>query len=548
MKIDTQWPQHFYLIAGRTSAQEEKGDISPQGMGAKAYNLREMANLGLPVPPALVIGTTYTANPDACLPLLATYGMPALEVAAGGIFGDERRPLLVSVRSGAPVSMPGMLETLLNVGLCDRTVSGLLRQTGNPRMVWDAYRRLVATFGSVVAGIPAAHFERLTEDVAQGRDERQLDFSEHRALVRSYLDCFLSCTGQDFPQEPQAQLHQAVLAVFRSWHQAKAQAYRKMHGLDDGMGTAVMIQQMVFGNAGLRSGAGVGFTRNPVTGVPGLWFDYLRNAQGEDVVGGRRRALGQEAGMPPECLTQLEEAARLLERHFQDMQDLEFTVEEGCLYLLQTRAGKRSGIARARIALDLQEEGVIDREAALAQTRDLTAGELSHTSLAVKDAPAMQVLARATPASAGVVSAEVVLDADSARRRAAAGAMVVLVRADAETDDIEGLQVAAGLLTCRGARTSHAAVVARQLGKVCLVGCETMQVDLALRELRFGNQVIAEGAYLTLDAEGGQVISGVAELVEEPDLQLLSRLQALRLGAEDAGEGCIRVAGWARVD
>lgn len=543
MRMDTRWPPHFYLIAG--CPQAKRNDASLQDMGAKAFNLREMANLGLPVPPALVIGTAYTASPEACLPLLAAHGMPALEAAAGAVFGDERQPLLVSVRSGAPVSMPGMLETLLNVGLCDKTVSGLLRQTGNPRMVWDAYRRLVATFGSVVAGIPAQHFERLTEEVAQGRDERQLDFSEHRTLVRSYLDFFLSSTGQDFPQDPQVQLHQSVLAVFRSWHQAKAQAYRKMHGLGEEMGTAVMIQRMVFGNAGLRSGAGVGFTRNPVTGAPGLWFDYLRNAQGEDVVGGRRRAPGQEAGMPAECLAQLEAAARLLERHFQDMQDLEFTVEEGCLYLLQTRAGKRSGIAAARIALDLQEEGVIDRALALSRTRDLTAGDLSHTRLAVKDASGLQVLARATSASAGVVSAEVVLDADTARRRAASGAMVVLVRTDAETDDIEGLQVAAGLLTSRGARTSHAAVVARQLGKVCLVGCESMQVDLSLRVLRFGDQVVAEGACLTLDAEGGQVIAGAAEWVEEPDLPLLSRLQGLRHGVEEDGAGCARVAGLA---
>jgi pyruvate,orthophosphate dikinase len=501
-------------------------------MGSKAFNLLRMTEIGLPVPPALVIGTHYTKSPDECMLPVFTVGLAALEEAAGLTIGDARKPLIVSVRSGAPVSMPGMLETLLNIGLCDQTMPGLLRQTGNPRLVWDAYRRLIASYGEVVDGLPGSLFEDEIERVTEGRDERLLDFRDLRELTRRFLSIYQRHAGHAFPQDVNEQLSGAIRAVFASWHAEKAQQYRQLKRIDPAMGTAVTVQCMVFGNSGGHAGAGVGFTRDPMTGERQLWVDFLANAQGEDVVSGRRNAHGHQvlASVAPDAWRQLEASAQALEHEFTDMQDFEFTVQDGALHMLQTRSGKRTPLAAARIALDLLDEGLIDTSVALKRTSGLQEedlGTLRLASLGGPDAPANS-LAQAIPACPGVASGEIALDGERALARAGDGARIILVRQDAQTSDIAALESAVGLLTQRGARTSHAAVVARQLGKVCLVGCERLRIDLTARTVRFGEMVLNEGDVITLDGNEGSIYPGAVAAVMVPDQALLERLRVLR--------------------
>jgi len=510
--------------------------LPPEAIGFKAHNLARMAALGLPVPPAFVIGTAWCAAPQAVTPALWAPALAALEDCTGLRFGDARRPLLLSVRSGAPVSMPGMMDTLLNIGLCDATLPGLVRLTGNPRLAWDAYRRLISTYGEVVLGIDAAAFEADLAEACGGRGECELDFIELRTLARRHLDTVEQRCGQPFPQDPRAQIAQAVQAVFASWSSDKARAFRRLKALDEPLGTAVTVQRMVFGNAGGLSGAGVGFTRHPMSGEPEPWVDFLFNAQGEDVVSGRRSAAGHQAlaDVAPAVWAELLDATLRLEQAFGDMQDFEFTVEEGRLYLLQTRSGKRTPQAAARIALDLFDAGCIDRDEVLRRTAGLDAAALSVARVVAGDGSALRPLAHAVSACCGVAIGEIALDEDRARMRHHAGANVLLLRQDAETSDIAALEIAAGLLTARGARTSHAAVVARQLGKVCLVGCDALQIDLARREVCLGERRLAEGSVLTLDGNEGTVFEGAAQTVQEAPVALLRRLAALRGAAEAA--------------
>ena len=521
-------PKHFHFIACGTAPRHRQQNAN--NLGSKAYHLLRMARMGLPVPPALVIGTHYTAFPDDSLLPLFEFGLPNLEKATGQTLGDRHQPLIVSVRSGAPVSMPGMMETLLNVGLCDETLPGLLRRVGNPRLVWDAYRRLVAGYAEVVDGQSVAPFEQALKEICAGRDERALDFSELRTLTRRYLALYLEQLGRPFPQSAKDQLSGAVRAVFASWHSEKACDYRRRNSIDEAMGTAVTVQAMVFGNAGHHSGAGVGFTRDPSTGAKALWVDFLTNAQGEDVVAGRRNAHGHEAleQIAPAAWQQLQDSAGALEREFADMQDFEFTVQDGILHLLQARAGKRTALATARIALDLHDEGLIDRLTALARTQTLSNKELGTYCLIGEGEKAEPALALASTACSGVVNGEIALDGERALQRQSAGAPVILVRQDAETRDFAALERAQGLLTQRGARTSHAAVVARQLGKVCLVGCDTLRIDLSTRQLSFGSRTLAEGDLITLDGNTGKVYAGALTPTLIPDQDLIDRLQALR--------------------
>jgi pyruvate,orthophosphate dikinase len=533
MNATHHWPKHFYLVASGQTPPHHKP--TRENMGSKAHNLLRMAAINLPVPPALVVGTHFTRAPEDCMLPLFSVGLPALESATDLVFGDPRQPLIVSVRSGAPVSMPGMMETLLNVGLCEATLPGLLRQTGNPRLAWDAYRRLIATYGEVVAGLPGALFEDEIRRTTQGRDERLLDFSELRDLSKRFLAIYQEHAGVPFPQEVRAQLSGAVHAVFASWHLPKATSYREMHGIDDAMGTAVTIQRMVFGNSGCHSGAGVGFTRDPTCGNNAIWVDFLANAQGEDVVAGQRNAHGHEvlAQTAPDAWNELQAIALRLEQEFQDMQDFEFTVEDGALYMLQTRAGQRTPLAAARIALDLLDEGLISPEQALERTHSLQDSDLSTQRLVAQDpdqpgnTPVMPV-AQALSACNGVVSGEIALDAQRVQERASAGVAVVLVRQDTQTSDIAALDAAVGLLTQRGARTSHAAVVARQMNKVCLVACSALQIDEAHRSVRLGEQVFAEGDVITLDGNDGLVYAGAVATVAVTDEDVLARLAALR--------------------
>jgi pyruvate,orthophosphate dikinase len=502
----------------------------PEAIGFKAHNLARMAALGLPVPPAFVIGTAWCQAAQAVTPELWAAALAALEQRTGLRFGDARRPLLLSVRSGAPVSMPGMMDTLLNIGLCDTTLPGLVRLTGNPRLAWDAYRRLISSYGEVVLGIESAAFDTDLAEVSGGRGERELDFIELRTMARRHLDTIERRCGKPFPQQPQVQLEQAVCSVFASWSSDKAHAYRRLQGLDEQIGTAVTVQRMVFGNAGGSSGAGVGFTRQPMNGEPEPWVDFLFNAQGEDVVSGRRSAAGHQAlaEVAPAVWAELLDATQRLEQAFGDMQDFEFTVEQGRLYLLQTRSGKRTPQAAARIALDFFDAGWIDRDEALRRTAGLDAAALSVARVVAGDGSALRPLAQAVSACTGVAIGEIALDEDRARARQNAGASVLLLRQDAETSDIAALDVAVGLLTARGARTSHAAVVARQLGKVCLVGCATLHIDLARREVRLGERRLAEGSVLTLDGNDGAVFEGATQTMAEAPSALLQRLAALR--------------------
>lgn len=501
----------------------------PAALGAKAWNLARMAALGLPVPPGFVIGTGWCAQGRAIDDHHWQPALETLEQACGLRLGDPRRPLLVSVRSGAPVSMPGMMETLLNIGLSAATLPGFIRLSGHPRLAWDAYRRLIAGYGEVVAGIDAAHFEADLDELRGQTDERELDFSVLRALAERHLDSYRREAGEAFPQDAHEQLRQAIAAVFASWNSDKARTYRTMHSIDHRIGTAVTVQRMVFGNAGGLSGAGVGFTRDPSSGEPQPWVDFLFNAQGEDVVSGRRSALGHEAlaAVAPMVWQALVEATRQLERTFGDMQDFEFTVQQGQLHLLQTRKGKRTPLAAARIALDLLDEGVIEAHTAAERTRGLDARALVQRRIGSEDGALIEPIAHAPSAASGVACGEIALDEARARARRKAGVRVILVRHDAETRDIAALDLADGLLTCRGARTSHAAVVARQLGKVCLVGCEALHIDEAARTVHFGGRVLPEGAVLTLDGNEGAIYAGATAIVETVPEALLARLDAL---------------------
>jgi pyruvate,orthophosphate dikinase len=490
-------------------------------LGAKAHGLARMAAVGLRVPEAVVITTGASSRllagrGDHVLGELLEQAAGALEAQTGRRLGSRRRPLLVSVRSGAPVSMPGMLETVLDVGLSDLTVRAVVAQTGNPRLAWDCFRRLVESFATVVHGCPLEPFEQAVQErLTEAAADRPLDLEARRLeeLTRSHLDRFRELTGAAFPDDPLVQLEQAVDAVLRSWEAPKAQTYRRETGVPDDLCTAVIVQRMVFGNAGGRSGSGVGFTRDPALGERGLYLDFLLDAQGEDIVSGRHRAHGAEqlAALAPELYEAIEHVCPLLEREFGDAQEFELTVEDGQLYLLQARTAKRTPWAALRIAVDQVAEGLISREAALARLDDLDIESIRRVR--VGSADDLAALCRAVPASVGL---------------AQEGLPPVLARPDTATADIAAMIVSAGILTAQGGRTSHAAVVARELGKPCLVGCSELAVDLEARTATLGSTTVAEGDVLTLDAESGLVFRGELELVEERPTAELKAIAAWR--------------------
>jgi pyruvate,orthophosphate dikinase len=503
-----------------------------KAMGFKAYNLARMAAAGLAVPPAFVLGTGYCQDmlgkDEPGLRELLEANMRRIEAGSGQVFGGARRPLLVSVRSGAGVSMPGMLETLLNVGLTDATLHGLLRMTGNPRLVWDSYRRLVQAFAVIVHGAPAAAFEAVLDTClkhAGAARTRELDARRLTALTRDYLHLHHKLTGEAFPQDPLTQLEMAVRAVFRSWTSRRAIEYRRLHHLDDAAGTAVTVQRMVFGNAGGRSGSGVAFTRDPATGENRLYMDFLFNAQGEDIVSGRNalEGAGQLEVVLPQVMEQITHVARVLEGEFRDVQEFEFTVQDGALNLLQTRTGKRTPLAALRIAVEQVREGIITPAEGLERLREVKLQDIAQVCvIPTADAP---VLCQATTASVGVAIGAIALDVDQARALARKQP-VILVRHDTATEDIGGIAVAAGLLTAVGGRTSHAAVVARQLDKVCLVGCTDLAIDLPQRICRIAGRPFAEGDLLCLDANAGRVIAGRPQLAVEKPLAHLAEVES----------------------
>jgi len=486
-------------------------------LGGKGIGLAEMTQLGVPVPAGFTITT------EACRAAMANGGEPPptlpdeidehigrLEERAGKRFGSSDDPLLVSVRSGAAVSMPGMMDTILNLGLSDAAAEGLAKRTDNARFAYDSYRRLIQMFGEVVDGIDGHRFESALSDVKAGRQDTDLDADELRAVAGRFNEIYREETGSDFPQDARDQLLRAVRAVFASWDNPRAQVYRRAHDIPDDLGTAVNVVQMVFGNKGERSGTGVAFTRDPSTGESGLYGEFLANAQGEDVVAGIRTPQPIEAMRTslPQAFEQLTATMQRLEEHYRDMQDIEFTVEDEQLYLLQTRAAKRTAAAALKAAVAMVDEGLISREEAVARIDPGQLDQLLHPM--IDPTAQLDVAAKGLNASPGAASGGIVFDADTAVAKAKDGP-VILVRWETTPDDIHGMIAAEGILTVHGGMTSHAAVVARGMGKPCVAGCE--ELSLGDGSATLAGQTLHEGDVITIDGGTGRVFIGEVPLV-----------------------------------
>ena len=503
-------------------------------LGGKGANLAEMASLGLPVPPGFTITTEVCRHAmehgaghyPAGLDQEVGAALAQVEQLAGKTFGDAQNPLLVSVRSGAPASMPGMMDTILNLGLNDTTVAALAAQSGNARFAWDCYRRFVAMYGEVVLGVVAESeeaeqpFDRALDAIkTKYKVHRDQDLTEAalRETVATFKGLVQTATGQPFPDDVHAQLWGAIGAVFRSWNNPRADVYRKLNNIPAAMGTAVNVQAMVFGNLGDDCATGVAFTRNPATGDAHLYGEFLINAQGEDVVAGIRtpEPIAELAKRLPGAHAELVRVAKLLEDHFRDMQDLEFTIQNGTLFMLQTRNGKRTGKAMVKVAVDLVAEGKLTPRDAVMRIDAAKLDEVLHPTIDPKARP--QPIAKGLPASPGAAIGKVVFTAKTAEDWAAKGETVLLVRTDTSPEDIHGMQAAVGILTARGGMTSHSAVVARGMGKCCITACGTLRVDVPKRAAAFvggGKELkIKEGDLLTLDGTTGEVFLGQAPLV-----------------------------------
>jgi pyruvate,orthophosphate dikinase len=503
--------------------------------GSKAANLSQMARLGLRVPSAFILSTRLcspindqASTVEKALENMLSKGIAYLESVTGKSFGDRRRPLFVSVRSGAARSMPGMMATLLDVGLNHESVRGLIRMSGNPRLAWDCYRRFVQGYAEVVSGLEPQPFEDLLKAFLIGEEvtnETELDPEALERLTLEFLSLAEERLGSAIPTDPMRQLEAAVRAVYHSWESPKAREYRRLNKLDGLPGTAVTVQAMVFGNASGGSGSGVAFTRNPATGAKGLYAEFVPEGQGEDVVSGHRIPgdLTMLKERMPRVADELASGADLLEREFKDMQDIEFTVEEGQPYFLQTRSGKRTPRAALLILIDLLKEGIIDeREGALrAKALDLEA------TAATRFSDEAEPIARGNGASPGVGSGRVAFDSVRAAEVAKFGDPIILVRPETSTEDIAGFALAAGILAAVGGRTAHAAVVARQLGKVCVVGCAALAIDAEKRMARLGEEKIGEGDWISIDGETGEVFLGKREIIADRPTAQIDELDRL---------------------
>jgi pyruvate,orthophosphate dikinase len=508
-------------------------------VGGKGANLAEMAGIGLPVPPGFTITT------EECVKYLAEGGdfsddlrsdvaqaLTHIEETVGKRFGDPGDPLLVSVRSGARVSMPGMMDTVLNLGLNDATVEGLSEVSGDARFAWDSYRRFIQMYSDVVLGLDHGRFEEALEIVKEDNgymNDVELAASDWQAIVREYKGIVEQELGRPFPQDVQEQLWGAIRAVFDSWDSDRAKVYRRLNDIPGDWGTAVNVQAMVFGNMGDTSATGVAFTRDPATGEKAYYGEWLVNAQGEDVVAGIRtpqyltRAARERAGARPLSMGEAMPAAygelaavfELLEQHYRDMQDIEFTVERGTLWMLQTRSGKRTAKAALKMAVDMVEEGLIDEATAIRRVDPMALDQLLHPTLDPK-AP-RDILGKGLPASPGAASGAIVLDADTAEKRAERGDAVILVRVETSPEDIHGMHAARGILTARGGMTSHAAVVARGMGRPCVSGASGLSIDMKTRSLRMGRREFREGDVITLDGSTGEIMAGEVPTIE-PEL------------------------------
>ena len=520
-------------------------------LGGKGANLAEMTNLGVPVPPGFTITTAMCVEyldrnqiPDGLSAEVAK-SLIALETASGKRFGDATNPLLVSVRSGAAVSMPGMMETILNLGLNDDTVEGLATASGNARFAFDSYRRFLQMYADVVLNVPMHSFEqllgakRLTNGVTS---DSELPAEALRALVQEYKQLIRYSTGADFPMDPREQLWGAIEAVWRSWTLKKAIDYRRVNGISHTLGTAVSIVSMVFGNMGDDSGTGVAFTRDPSTGERRFYGEFLVNAQGEDVVAGIRTPLhiDEMAQYLPAAHAQLLETQDRLERHFRDMQDIEFTVERGTLYLLQTRTGKRTTAAALRIATDMVTEGLIEQRDAVLRLQPNQLDQLLHR--VISPTVRANAIAVGLPASPGAASGIAIFDPDAAEQRAAKGEQVILVRDETTPEDFHGMVAARAILTARGGMTSHAAVVARGMGKCAVVGCTEAEISHEHRRMTIGKIVVNEGDWITLDGSTGRVFLGELPMVPSEVMRVTSGA----LNAKDAPtyQAFSKLMGW----
>jgi pyruvate,orthophosphate dikinase len=502
-------------------------------LGGKGANLAEMASIGLPVPPGFTITTevctAYYDNQEKYPPELQDQVVEALkriETSVGRGFGDPEKPLLVSVRSGARVSMPGMMDTVLNLGLNDITVKGLAAGSGDPRFAWDSYRRFIQMYGSVVLGVDHHRFEEIIETAKLEADvieDTALTPEHWQAVVEEYKKMVEEEIGKPFPQDPQDQLWGAITAVFGSWMNPRANVYRRLHDIPASWGTAVNVQAMVFGNMGEDCATGVCFTRDPSTGLNEFYGEYLVNAQGEDVVAGIRtpRPLSQVYAKPgeismevalPDAYAELNKVRDVLEKHYKDMQDIEFTVQQNKLYMLQTRSGKRTAAASLRIAVEMANAGLIDRDTAIMRVNPSSLDQLLHPTLDPKATP--KLFAKGLPASPGAASGAVVFSADEAELRSQKGDSVILVRIETSPEDIHGMHAARGILTTRGGMTSHAAVVARGMGRPCVAGAGGISVDYGAQTLSASGTTIHAGEIVTLDGATGEVFAGPVKMIE----------------------------------
>ena len=529
----TKWVYRF-----GDSAAEGRADMKNL-LGGKGAGLAEMSNLGLPVPPGFTITTevcTYFYAHEKAYPTdlrdRVADGLAALERSLGARFGDANNPLLVSVRSGARVSMPGMMDTVLNLGLNDQAVVGLARKSGDERFAYDSYRRFIQMYGQVVLGVDHHHFEELIENhkLETGANlDTDLSAEDWRTVVAGFKEVVTEECGHAFPQDPEEQLWGAIGAVFGSWMNPRAVTYRRLHDIPADWGTAVNVQAMVFGNMGPDCATGVAFTRDPSTGANAFYGEFLVNAQGEDVVAGIRTpqhltiagkaannsALPAMEEVMPEVLGELHKVRRVLEDHYRDMQDIEFTVQRGKLWMLQTRTGKRTAQAALKIAVSLVEEGVIDREEAIRRVEPASLDQLLHPML--DPAAKTTVLARGLPASPGAASGKVVFSADEAESFAARGEAVILVRIETSPEDIHGMHAARGVLTTRGGMTSHAAVVARGMGRPCVAGAGDMRIDYEARTIAARATLVKAGEIITIDGSTGEVMVGEVPTIQ-PEL------------------------------
>ncbi len=505
----------------------EEGNADMRNLlGGKGANLAEMTNLGLPIPQGFTVTTEactdYYNNGKQISEEIQKQIFDALEILEnkqGKKFGDTENPLLVSVRSGARASMPGMMDTILNLGLTDIAVEGFAKKTGNPRFAYDSYRRFIQMFSDVVMEIPKSYFERILDEIKESKGvkyDTDLTADDMKEIIVRFKNIYQENKGEEFPQEPKVQLMEAVKAVFRSWDNERAIVYRRMNDIPGDWGTAVNVQAMVFGNMGNTSGTGVAFTRNPSTGAKGIYGEYLINAQGEDVVAGIRtpQPITKLEEDLPECFKQFMEIANKLEDHYRDMQDMEFTIEDGKLFFLQTRNGKRTAPAAIQIACDLVDEGKITPEEAVLRIEAKSLDQLLHPTFDPDALKAGQVIGQALPASPGAAAGKVYFTAEEAKAAQEKGERVILVRLETSPEDIEGMHAAEGILTVRGGMTSHAAVVARGMGTACVSGCGEIAINETGKVFELGGEVFHEGDYVSLDGSTGKIYKGDIKTVE----------------------------------